>query len=211
MLRVKTIVLLAFASHFSLPHAAWSQGLGAVLRAGAGIDSQGDRVVGAQIGIIDFGNSSSVEIAVALFEASLVQNYSSPVPGLLGTDVLNDYHEDTRVRGAGPIASVLIGQGPRDSRGPYLGLGLGMGAFDVDWLVESPHDRDLGTARPGGGSMRDEDTLLLGGLGSVGLGFRFHRRLDVRAQALTLLTPSTGSREDAKLLTTFVLMAGVGI
>jgi hypothetical protein len=125
--------------------------------------------------------------------------------------VPDEYHEDTRVRGAGPIASILIGHGPRDSRGPYVGLGLGIGVFDVNWHVESATDRFLGTARASGGSSRQEDSLLLGGLGSLGLGFRLHRRMDVRAQALTLMVPSTDTREDAKLLTVLLFTAGVRI
>jgi hypothetical protein len=205
MLR-SAILCLALA----LPHAAWAQGLGAVLRAGAGIDSQGKRVLGGQIELVDFGTSSSVEIALALFEGRLVEDYQVAVPGAI-RPTFHDYHEDTRVRGAGPIASVLIGQGPRDSRGPYLAVGLGLGMLDVGWHVESPTDRDLGSLLPTGGSVSREDVLLLGGLGSLGLGFRVHRRLDVRAQALTLMTPSTDAREDAKFLTTLMLTAGVGI
>jgi hypothetical protein len=195
----------------ALPHAAWAQGLGAVLRAGAGVDSQGERVLGGEIGLVDFGASSSVEIGLALFEGRLVEDYEGSALGVLGFDVLHEYHEDTRVRGAGLIASLLVGQGPQDSRGPYLALGLGLGVLDVDWYVESPTDRDLGTRRPTGGSIREEEALLPGGLGSVGLGFRVHRRLDLRAHALTQMTPSTDARENAKFLTTFMLTAGVGI
>ena len=205
MLRFAMICLaLAF------PHAALAQGLGAVLRAGAGIDVQGERVIGGQVGLVDFGTSSSVEMALAVFEGRLVEDYRVYTDNGIRL-VPDDYHEDTRVRGAGPIASVLIGQGPRDSRGPYLALGLGLGVFDVDWHVESPTDRSLGTVRPTGGSFSQEDGLLLGALGSLGLGFRVHRRLDIRAQALTMMTPSTDAREDAKLLTTFLLTVGVGI
>jgi hypothetical protein len=43
----------------------------------------------------------------------------------------------------------------------------------------------------------------------VGLGFRVHRRLDLRAHALTLLTPSTEAREDLKLLWAFMLTTGL--
>jgi hypothetical protein len=181
-----------------------------VLRAGAGVDSQGERVLGGQVGLVDFGSSSSVEIALALFEARLVQDYIGFTPGVIGPDE-HEYHEDTRVRGAGPIASILIGHGPRDSRGPYLALGLGVGVFDVDWRVESPTDRNLGSPRPPGGSMREQKALLPGGLGSAGVGYRLHRRVDLRVQALTLMAPSTNEREDAKFLTSLMLTAGVGL
>ena len=59
--------------------------------------------------------------------------------------------------------------------------------------------------------MSEEDALLMGGLGSLGVGFRFHPRLDVRAYALMLLAPSTDTREDIKLLTTFLLTVGAGM
>jgi hypothetical protein len=205
MLRI-ALICLALA----LPHAAWAQGFGAVLRGGAGIDAQGERVLGGQIELVDFGASSSVEMAFALFESRLIEDYQVSTSNGIAL-VPDDYHEDTRVRGAGPIASILVGHGPRDSRGPYLGVGLGVGMLDVDWHVESPTDRSLGTVRPGGGSMRREGTLLLGGLGSLALGFRVHRRLDVRAQALTQMVPSTDAREDAKFLTVLLFTAGVRI
>jgi hypothetical protein len=195
----------------SLPCAISAQGFGAFLRAGAGIDSAGGSVLGAQIELVDFGTSHSVEMALGIFEGRLVEDRRVLVRSSLGRDEPHDYHEDTRVRGAGAIASVLVGHGPRDSRGPYGTLGLGLGAFGVDWHIESPTDRFLGTARPTGGSLIEEDTLLLGGLGSLGLGFRVHRRLDVRAYTLMLLTPSTDTREDIKLLTSFMLTAGIGI
>jgi hypothetical protein len=203
MLR-STIVLLALAVPVLHPMAGRAQGLAPVLRAGAGVDSEGESVLGGQIGLVDFGSSSSVEIAIAVFEAHLVEDYRSP-------DLPHEYHEDTRVRGAGPLASLLVGDGPRGSRGPYLAVGLGLGVFDVDWIVESPTDAGLGSVRGGGGSMRTEDGLLLGGLGSLGLGFRVHRYLDIRVHALSLLAPSTDAREDLKLLASFMLTAGVGL
>ena len=203
-------VALLFLS-LCVPCGISAQGFGVVLRAGAGIDSAGGRVLGGQIELVDFGASSSVEMALAVFEGRLVEDYRVAAPTSLGFDVPHDYHEETQVRGAGAIATILIGHGPRDSRGPYVALGLGLGALDVDWHVESPTDRFLGSARPNGGSTRQEDGLLLGGLGSLGLGFRVHRRLDVRAHALTLMTPSTDTREEIKLVTTFMLTAGVGL
>ena len=206
MLFVASLVL-----SLSLPRAIFGQGFDAIVRAGAGIDSEGGRVFGGQFGFVDFGASSSVEMALTLFEGHLVEDYRVLVRTSFGRDEPYDYHEDTRVRGAGGIASLLIGHGPRDSRGPYVALGLGLGAFDVDWHIESATDQFLGSARPTGGSVREEDGVLLGGLGSLGVGFRVHRRLDLRVHSLTMMTPSTDSREDIKLLTTFLLTAGLGI
>lgn len=193
-----------------LPFAISAQGLG-VLRAGAGVDAQGRKVLGGQVEFVDFGASSSVEVALTVFEARLVEDFQGLGGGRIAPDLLHNFHEDTRLRGAGVIPSLLIGHGPRDSRGPYLALGLGLGLFDVDWHVESPTDESLGTTRSTGGSIRMEDALLLGGLGSLGVGYRIHRRIDVRAQALSLLTPPTDARRDAKLLATFILTAGIGI
>ncbi len=193
-----------------LPFAISAQGLGGVVRAGGGVDATGRTVVGGQVEFVDFGTSSSVELALTVFEARRVEDFRGTTQGPFGEGT-HDYHEDTRVRGAGVITSVLIGHGPRDSRGPYLAVGLGLGLFDVDWHVESPTDVLLGSVRPTGGSIREEDALLLGGLCNVGLGFRLHRRIDVRAQALTLMTPPTDARRDVKLLATFTISAGVGI
>jgi hypothetical protein len=209
-LRGITPFALAFLG-LCLPFAISAQGLGGVLRVGAGVDRAGGMVGGGQVEFVDFGASSSVEVALTVFEAHLADDFQSTTSGQIGGLVLHDYHEDTRVRGAGVITSLLVGHGPRDSRGPYLALGLGLGLFDVDWHVESPTDMFLGSARPTGGSIRAEDVLLLGGLTNLGLGFRIHRRIDVRAQALTLLTPPTDARRDVKLLATFTLTAGVGI
>jgi hypothetical protein len=208
MLR-SAILSLALSFAWASPYAARAQGIAPVLRAGAGLDSEGESVLGGQIGIVDFGTSSAVEIALAFFEARLVEDYGGRAPNRFGEDEPHQYHEDTEVRGVGPLASLLAGDGPRGSRGPYLALGLGVGAFQVDWHVVSPTDGALGAAQPGGGSLREESVLLPGGLGSVGLGYRVHRRLDLRAHALTLLTPSTNTREDLKLLSAFMLTAGL--
>jgi hypothetical protein len=192
-----------------LPSVGSAQGVGVMLRAGAGLDREGP-VVGGQVEFVDFGRSSSVEVALAVFEARLIEAHQGTTTGPFGS-ALHDYHEETRVRGAGLIASLLLGQGPRDSRGPYLAVGLGLGLLDVGWQVESPTDVQLGTPRAGGGSLRKEDGPMLGGLGSVGLGLRVHPRLDVRAQALTLMAPPTDTRRDVKLLATFMLTAAIGI
>src|SRR5688572_16472244 len=180
MLR-SAIVLLGL----SVPSVASAQGVGGVLRAGVGVDANGGSVLGGQVALIDFGQSSSVELAIHAFSASSADEYR--------TDP-HDYHEDTRVRGVGLVGSVLVGHGPRESRGPYLALGLGLGPMDVDWRAESPTDRFLGTPNATGGSFGEEHRVLLGGLSTVGLGLRLHPRVDVRTQMLTLLAPPTDKR-----------------
>ena len=203
------LLALVFVS-LCLPNALSGQELGVGIRVGAGIDGEGS-VVGGQVELVDFGTSSSVELALAVFGARLVEDYRDIVDGGPFGPITHDYHESTRVRGAGLIASILIGQGPRDSRGPYLAVGLGLGPFDVDWHIESPTYTFLGSPRPAGGSIREQHRPILGGLGSLGLGLRIHRRLDVRAQALTLMAPTTDARRDLKLIATYTLTAGVGI
>src|SRR5688572_11452195 len=148
--------------YLCLPCGISAQGFDLVLRAGAGIDSGGGRVLGGQFGLVDFGTSSSVEMALTVFEGHLVEDYRVFVRASSGRDEPYDYHEETEARGAGLMGNVLMGHGPRDSRGPYIALGLGLGAFGVDWHIESPNDRFLGNALQTGGSIREEEGLLLG-------------------------------------------------
>ena len=88
-------------------------------------------------------------------------------------------------------------------------FGLGLGPIDADWRAESTTDDALGSPLAGGGSFATESGILVGSMGSAGLGMRLHSNVDVRAQALALVVPSTDAREDMKVVATFTLTAGL--
>jgi len=46
-------------------------------------------------------------------------------------------------------------------------------------------------------------------MGTAGLGMRLHRNVDVRAQAISLIVPSTDIREDMKIVGTLTFTAGI--
>ncbi|MGE0157934.1 MAG: hypothetical protein AB7T31_00905 [Gemmatimonadales bacterium] len=186
------------------PHAVAAQALGGGVRGGAGWDTRGERVYMGQLEIIEFGQWSSVEVGISALGGGTAEDYQT-VRDLR----THDYHEETRVRGLTLTASLLLAHAPKDSRGPYLLFGLGLGPIDVDWRADSPTDVTLGSPRPGGGSVRTEDGVMVGTMGTAGIGMRVHRWVDLRAQGLTLLVPSTDLREDMKVVATLTFTAGL--
>jgi hypothetical protein len=88
-------------------------------------------------------------------------------------------------------------------------VGLGLGPIDVDWRTDSPTDTSLGSPLAGGGSFRSEGRILVGSMGNAGIGMRVHRYVDVRAQGLLLIVPSTDAREDMKIVNTLTLTVGL--
>jgi hypothetical protein len=187
-----------------VPHASSAQVVAVGLRGGGGWDSTGDRVYAGQLEIVEFGRWSSVEVGVSALEGGTAEDYRR-AQGLR----THDYHEETHVRGLALTASVLLWHPPRYSRGPYLLFGLGVGPIDADWRAESATDGSLGSTMAGGGSFATDRGILVGSMGSAGLGMRVHRHVDVRAQALTLVVPSTETREDMKIVSAFTLTAGI--
>ena len=196
----RMLALLAVA----VPHASAAQVLGAGLRGGAGWDGTGETVYVGQLEIVEFGRWSSVEVGISAFEGAVTEDYNR-VSGFRA----HGYREETLVRGLALTGSLLLSHAPKDSRGPYLLVGLGLGPIDVDWRTDSPTDTGLGTPLSGGGSFRSEDRILWGSMGNAGIGMRVHRSVDVRAQGLALVVPSTNAREDMKIVTTLTLTAGL--
>jgi hypothetical protein len=198
-LPIRLLVLLAVA----LPHAVSAQ-IGAGLRGGAGWDGDGETVYAAQLELIDFGQWSSVQVGLSALDGGRTASYQ----GQRGL-VTHDYREAMQVRGLALTAALLLAHAPKDSRGPYLLLGLGLGPIDVDWRTDSPTDPTLGSPSAGGGSFVTEARLIPGAMGAAGLGMRLHRNVDVRAQATSLLVPSTDLREDMKIVGTLTFTLGI--
>jgi hypothetical protein len=189
----------------ALPHAGSAQ-VGVGLRGGAGWDGAGEAVYAAQLELIEFGRWSSVEVGISAFEGGKTASYQR-ARGF----IMHEYRDDMQVRGLALTAGLLLAHAPKDSRGPYLLLGLGLGPIDVDWRSDSPTDPALQSPSPGGGSFTAEAGMLVGSMGSAGLGMRLHRNVDVRAQALSLIVPSTDTREELKIVATLTFSAGVAL
>jgi hypothetical protein len=194
---------ILFFLGMTLPHAAAAQAIGAGLRGGAGWDRAGETVYVGQLEIVEFGRWSSVEVGVSAFEGAVTEDYQRV------SFRTYDYHEETLVRGLALTGSLLLAHAPKDSRGPYLLLGLGLGPIDVDWRTESLTDPSLGAPSADGGSFTSEGRILVGSMGNAGIGMRVHRNVDLRAQGLALVVPSTDAREDMKIVTTLTLTAGL--
>jgi hypothetical protein len=175
------------------------------LRAGAGVDRTGRVVYSGQIDFIEASGNSAVELAITGFDGTLKQDYFA----IAEDDRRHRYRERTDVLGGALHASWMPGYS-LDSGGPYLTLGLGLGGFQTDWVGQSPTDRFMGPLVPGVGYRSIEHTLELGCLLSVGLGFRLHDLLDVRAQLPTAMIPST-KRRDLKLVPAIAFTLGIGL
>jgi hypothetical protein len=187
-----------------VPDTSAAQGIGAGLRGGAGWDTTGDGVWAGQLEIVEFGRWSSVEVGLSAFEGGLVEDYTRTVERRS-----HDYHEETHLRGLALTASLLIGHAPEDSRGPYALVGLGIGPIDVGWRAESPTDPSLDSPRTGGGSFSIENGILPAPVANAGVGMRVHRHVDVRAQGVLFIAPSTDTREDMKAVAALTFTTGL--
>jgi hypothetical protein len=198
-LLLRILALLGIA----LPHAASAQ-IGAGLRGGAGWDRDGETVYAGQLEIVEFGRWSSVEVGLSALDGGSTRSYQGQTGFLT-----HEYQEAMQVRGLALTAGLLLAHAPKDSGGPYVLLGLGLGPIDVDLRTDSPTDTTLGSPSAGGGSFTAEAGILVGSMGTAGLGMRLHRNVDVRAQAISLIVPSTDIREDMKIVGTLTFTAGI--
>jgi hypothetical protein len=198
-LPLRILVLLGLA----LPHAVSAQ-LGVGLRGGAGWDRDGETVYAGQLELVEFGRWTSIEVGLSALEGGRTESYQGQ-RGFLA----HEYQETMQIRGLALTAGLLLAHAPKNSRGPYVLLGLGLGPIDVDWRADSPTDPDLGSPAAGGGSFTTEAGILVGSVGTAGLGMRLHRNVDVRAQGLSLIVPSTNTREDMKIVATLTFTAGI--
>lgn len=203
-LRIGALAIAATWVTFGAPHDASAQGSMRGIRGGVGMDTTGELAYSAQIEINDFGDGGSAELAIGIFGAGSAERYRRT-----RNSRVNEYREQTSVAGLGLMANYLFMHSP-ESRAPYLLLGVGLGALDVDWTIESPGDSAVGPPLPGGGFANTEDGIVLGSMVNVGIGLRLHDNADLRAQALTMLVSSTEAREDLKFIPALTLTAGLG-
>lgn len=189
-----------------LPSALSAQGVTEItLRAGAGIDGGGKTFYGGQIELTDRGGSNAVQVAISGFgRAYLVEDYQEAE-----RIRLHDVHEETRVWGVGLMANYLFRHGI-EGGGPYFMAGLGVGPLWVDWRLETTNSR-TGTPLPAGGSFLAERGVTVGTMLNLGIGQRLHRHIDIRAEMLTVIVPTTSQRENVKVIPAFTLTTGVGL
>jgi len=184
---------------------AEAQGVWRGARFGVGLDANRRLAGTGQLEVISYGEGrGSAELALVGVRVGLREEYRARK----GTLSVHEYTEDTDVTGVGLLASYLFGHF-RDDRGPYLGLGLGLGALDVDWRLASPTDNFQIVPTWTGGET-GEERVVLGTMASLALGLQLHRNADVRAQLLTLLVSSTDQREELKFVPSLTLSAGIG-
>ena len=202
MLLSSPLVMAVLVGTLAAPATVSAQGRGMLgVRGGAGVGA-GGAVYSGQIELVDTDGGGSVELAVGGWSGvRTTADYQ-----VREFSLVHDYHEEMRVRGFGILASYLWSLSRRRT-GPYLAMGIGLGPLWVDWRTDST-DRGFGTPVAGGGSFRAEEGVQVGSLLSVGLGHRLHERLDLRAQVVSLLVPSTVERRDAKLLPLLMLTTG---
>lgn len=183
---------------------AEGQGVWRGARIGVGVDTHGELAGAGQLEVISYGESrGSAELALVGVRGGTFEQYEAN----RGTTT-HQYREKTDVTGLGLVASYLFGYFEGD-RGPYLGLGLGLGALDVDWRLSSPTDNFQVVPTWTGGTT-GEQAVVLGTMVNVLLGLQVHRHADLRAQLLTLLASSTDRREDLKFVPVLTLSAGLG-
>jgi hypothetical protein len=170
------------------------------LRGGAGLDESRMWSFHGQLELTELGGSSSVQVALGAFAtARATDDYRVPVLALV-----HEYREESRVWGVALLANYLARHA---SRGPYLVGGLGVGYLWVDWRLETT-DARVGSPLPEGGSYLEEEGPTLSTLLNLGVGQRLHGHLDVRAQLLTTVVPSTEER-DLMLLPVLSFTTGI--
>lgn len=192
-------VLLLISLEVALVSTAFAQSPGRTgARFGVGTDISGGIAYGGQIDYTLFQGDNSLEFGLAFFGGSFEEDSSNGV---------NDYHEETDILVFGGMANYLPRHGV-DSGGPYFVVGLGVGAFSVNWREESPTDTSLGSALAGGGSFQEEDGTTAGLIVNLGMGHRFTEKFDLRVQVPTFFISSGDSRE-SQVVPTFTLTAGI--
>jgi len=175
------------------------------IRAGAGTGGSGETVFVGQIEVSELAGLNSVELAVAgLLGGRSIENTRA----IDRFNATHEYREDTGVVGIELTTNYLF-RHAMEASGPYFLVGLGVGAYRVDWSFASPTDRRLGTPLTGGGSSRAQEQTLLGSMVNVGVGLRLHQHVDVRAMLRAMLLPGSDQR-DLKLIPAVAATAGFG-
>lgn len=168
------------------------------IRAGIGTDITGGIAYGVQLNYTLNQNRNGIEMGLAVFGGHFEEESDNG---------FNVYKEETDVLVIGALVNYLF-RWSLDVPGPYFLAGIGVGAFSVEWQESSDTDTSLGTPLPGGGSMQSEDGTTAGLLLNFGIGHRFNKTFDLRAQIPTFFISGTDTR-DGKVVPTITLTAGL--
>ena len=118
----------------------------------------------------------------------------------------NIYEEATDVMVIGALVNYLFLYS-MDEPGPYFVAGIGFGAVSMEWEEKSATDNSLGTLLPGGGSMQSVDGSSGGTIINFGIGHRFNKQLDFRAQLPTFFVFSAPG-DATSVVPTFTITVG---
>jgi hypothetical protein len=168
------------------------------VRVGIGTDIQGGIAYGAQLNYTLFQRANAVEMGLAVFGGNFEETSDND---------FNEYHEETTILVFGAIVNYLV-RYSLDTGGVYFLVGAGVGAISVEREERSDTDTSLGTPLPGGGSMQSEEGTTAGVIINFGLGYRFNKTFDLRAQVPTFFI-SGGENRDGKVVPTITLTAGL--
>jgi len=168
------------------------------IRAGIGTDITGGIAYGVQLNYTLNQNRNGIEMGLAVFGGHFEEESDN------GSHV---YKEETDVLVIGALVNYLF-RWSLDVPGPYFLAGIGVGAFSVEWVESSDTDTSLGPPLAGGGSMMSEDGTTAGLLLNFGIGHRFNKAFDLRAQIPVLFVSGTDER-DGKVVPMITVTAGL--
>ena len=164
-------------------HAQNSEVGGIGIRAGVGTDINLGLAYGVEVNYAKYLGRDAFEIALAVYGGHYEEE--SEEGG-------NIYEETTDILVIGAMVNYLFLYS-MDEPGPYFVAGFGFGSVSMEWEEKSETDSSLGSALPGfpGGSMHDADGTAGGTILNFGIGFRFNKQVDIRAQLPTIIAFSS--------------------
>jgi hypothetical protein len=171
-----------------------SDGVG--LRFGAGTDITLGLAYGAELNYTKVLGGNAIELGLAGFGGSFDETTE---------EGCCTYNEETNILVLAAVVNYLISYA---RSGPYFVAGFGVGGISVDWEERSPDDISLGTLLPNGGSMQSEDASSAGTILNFGIGQRFSKSFDIRAQVPTFFVFSAPG-EASGVVPTFTLTLGL--
>jgi len=167
------------------------------VRAGVGTDINLGLAYGAEVNYAKYLGRDAFEISLGVY-ASHSEEESD--------EGIHTYNEETDVMVIGALVNYLFLYS-FDEPGPYFVVGIGFGAVSIDWEERSDTDTSLGPLLPGGGSMQTADGSSGGTIINFGIGHRFNKQLDLRAQLPTFFVFSAPG-EATSVVPTFTITVG---
>ena len=199
MTRCLRIALILACLVVAVGNNAYAEKAGSVgVRFGIGTDINGGIAYGGQLNYTLYQNLNAVEMGLAVFGGKFEEDSNNG---------FNNYHEETSIFVIGAIVNYLF-RYSLDVSGPYLLAGIGVGTISVEWEESSDTDSSLGTPLPGGGSMQSEEGSVAGLILNFGIGHRFNKTFDLRAQVPTFFISETENR-DGKVVPMITITAGL--